>query len=524
MVEDALEDIVVPSVPSEPVSEETIDALSEVANSAGGLADALVADIANVDPAVALDALDTLGNVLEISGAIAANTAFNANEHGAASAAASGARVLEGFASIVAALDTKANAEAAPATLTETQKTALSSATNKLLTAASNLVPAAGSTNSPSIVSSLSATLTSLTNLNVALTNQQTTNLLELIDKIPITRNDVESQLANSVALKPANKALISEAQLGQQLSGQGLAAEEIQRLRAELSQSFNPAQFAFNGNTADALFEDGLKSSFAAELVDSGQAALGITRLRINLNSLSPAAATVTDPHRLMSAVTASGELEIPLRFISASVVPSTFPTGLSMTADGMAVVTSARLASTVVPAPYDPLALKADFRSTGLVSITERGNVRVQLSNLLFSGTFDYNGISPGVPVSTTTVTSPTGSPASPAHVYALTYRDGTRQTLQPLVADDNFIASLRSRGLSVQTDRTTGVVTVEGMRFRPSFYVTPLDVQTRAFLAANKDAKGLAYRGIGDANGDGVSDIEVISELGVQVAYRF
>jgi hypothetical protein len=357
----------------------------------------------------------------------------------------------------------------------------------------------------------------------VSLTNQQTTNLLALIDKIPATRTDVESQLENSVSLKPANKGLISEAQLGQQLSGQGLAAEEIQSLRAELSHSFNPAQFEFNGNTADALFEDGLKSSFAATLVDSGQTALGITRLRIDLNSLPPAAAPVTDPHRLMSALTASGELEIPLRFISASVVPSTFPAGLSMTADGMAVVTSERLASTVVPAPYDPLALKADFRSTGVVSITERGNVRVQLSNLLFSGTFDYNGISPGVPVATTAVSSPTGSPASPAHVFALTYRDGTRQTLQPLVADDNFIASLRSRGVSVQTDRTTGVVTVEGMRFRPSFYVMPLDVQTRAFLAANKDAKGLAYRGIGDADGDGLADVEIISELGVQVAYR-
>jgi hypothetical protein len=105
---------------------------------------------------------------------------------------------------------------------------------------------------------------------------------------------------------------------------------------------------------------------------------------------------------------------------------------------------------------------------------------------------------------------------------YVYSLTYRDGTQQSVQPYFHDDAYVASLRGRGIEVKVNRNNGVISAAGASFRPSYFVRALDASTREFWLARRDTSGLAYRGA-DLNGDGTSDIEVISATGVQVVYR-
>lgn len=120
------------------------------------------------------------------------------------------------------------------------------------------------------------------------------------------------------------------------------------------------------------------------------------------------------------------------------------------------------------------------------------------------------------------TTLVPSSDGNASDPDLKYTITYRDGTQQAIQPFVAADGFVDSVRGRGLSIAIARNTGVITVEGQRFRPDYFVDEHDAKSRAWWEAHKDASGIAYR-IVDANADGIPDYEVHSAVGVQIAYR-
>ena len=67
----------------------------------------------------------------------------------------------------------------------------------------------------------------------------------------------------------------------------------------------------------------------------------------------------------------------------------------------------------------------------------------------------------------------------------------------------------------------ETNNGIVTVSGQHFRPSYFVTMPDAETVAFWMQHKDSHGLAYRAV-QANADGIRDIEVLTEDGVQVVY--
>jgi hypothetical protein len=100
-------------------------------------------------------------------------------------------------------------------------------------------------------------------------------------------------------------------------------------------------------------------------------------------------------------------------------------------------------------------------------------------------------------------------------------VTYGDGLTQKLQPFVAAPGLFASLAARHIAIEVNRNTGIMTVNGAAFRPSYFIEPLDAATQAFWNASKDAQGLAYRE-GDLNGDGRADYEVVSSAGTQVVY--
>jgi len=68
---------------------------------------------------------------------------------------------------------------------------------------------------------------------------------------------------------------------------------------------------------------------------------------------------------------------------------------------------------------------------------------------------------------------------------------------------------------------TDRSTGELIIAGTRFRPGYFQLPLTETDSTFLATFADSTGVAYRAT-DANGDGITDYEVITSTGKQLVF--
>lgn len=204
---------------------------------------------------------------------------------------------------------------------------------------------------------------------------------------------------------------------------------------------------------------------------------------------------------------------------------VPDSTPPGTLTNSDGSVTVIGNGNAVTLNPAPSNPVGLNSAVDNLGLSSVsTSGGNVVVPLNDdISFSGTFAFDPVTSGTgtPTSQTILTGPTGNPTSPSYSYKVNYPNGTSQNIQPMVSDNNVFDSLNNLGLDTSTNRSTGVMNVGGTSVRPDYFVQPLNVSDREFLAENADSSGVAYRQV-DVNNDGVTDYEVISAKGKQIVY--
>ena len=86
---------------------------------------------------------------------------------------------------------------------------------------------------------------------------------------------------------------------------------------------------------------------------------------------------------------------------------------------------------------------------------------------------------------------------------------------------MGDDAFFRSVAATGLNTSVDPSTGVITIGSFSFKPSYFVEPLTASESIFLGANDDASGVAYQTL-DANGDGITDYQVLTVNGKQVVY--
>jgi len=220
-------------------------------------------------------------------------------------------------------------------------------------------------------------------------------------------------------------------------------------------------------------------------------------------------------------------GETTFPVNVAEVKLVPDSVPEGIRALPDGSILSVSNGIATTVVPAPADPVAFSSALVDTGLSDVAIESNGKVSLSTAdgnSFAGRFDF-GITEsdgqGSTGGSVEFEAPTGEPSDPAYVYTVNYPDGSSQKILPLVADTTVFDSLGGLGLGVSTDTSTGVMSVGNASFKPAYFVLPMSTDAQSYLDSNRDASGVAYRPT-DANGDGVTDYEIISNSGVQVVY--
>ena len=72
-----------------------------------------------------------------------------------------------------------------------------------------------------------------------------------------------------------------------------------------------------------------------------------------------------------------------------------------------------------------------------------------------------------------------------------------------------------SMTARGFEMETDRSTGVISINGLRYRADYISWPATSFEILFLNGNADEFGVAYIPT-DANGDGITDFKVITRI--------
>lgn len=205
--------------------------------------------------------------------------------------------------------------------------------------------------------------------------------------------------------------------------------------------------------------------------------------------------------------------------------VVPTLLSDGLHSLPDGRLLYINAGTAIEVSASPLNGQALERAVTAAGFTSTAgSDGSLRIDLgNNERFAGAFALDNLgNANTACSSVTFSSPTGKPTDSSYVFEMVCNDGAKQRITPFPHSSVFFDTVANAGFDVRTDRSTGVISIEGVgNVRPSFFVTPLTLADTTYLNANKTAEGIAVR-TKDANGDGKTDYEVISADGVQLMY--
>ncbi|MCI5106015.1 MAG: hypothetical protein MRY76_04825, partial [Pseudomonadales bacterium] len=293
----------------------------------------------------------------------------------------------------------------------------------------------------------------------------------------------------------------------------------ELDSFLAELAEAINPADIQLGTINGQDSLSQGFSAAGGASV--NFDPATGTIYLSLPL-------ADNNDSESLQGFAALSTAKQIPSRVTSARIVAASFPSGISIKSDGSAVITEARIASIIVPASHDAIHFYADLRKLGYItSVGKDGNVLIHDEALKFSASFDFLGSETGgQPRASTSIGLPSGSDeGDPDYHFTVHYRDGSSQVLQPFVSANNFVASVKALGATLSTDRNSGIILIsEGdtdYRFRPAYFVQSMTDEQYSYWQANQDQSGLAYRVVA-GNGDGISDIEILSSDGAQLLY--
>lgn len=514
-----LNEIVIPQDDSVSIPAQALEAIDVVTQATTKLVTNITETIEDANNDTVVGAIGAIGDVAGMSGNAARNTTATGNTQGAEASGASGKTALNNFTTLLTALDGKNNSAVVPTILTPEQKEAVQKASVVAVSSAVNVLTALSGNDEDrkAVLKDLGKIVSSSANLGVALTTGQANSLLQATEQSTGTETDLDKQLETSIAIKPVNKALISRETLNAELGG-NISTEELDAFLQELASSINPADVNVGGiSGGDALNEGFSEALTGATGTVNFDPDTGI--IFFSFGGAEPVQSVGALRVQALSV-----ETKIPARVVSTNLVSSTVPDGLSLRADGAAVITKHRIASILVPASGDPINFYADMRAMGFIpSVADDGNVTIRRGELYFSGSFDFLGVTQaGELQPATTFALPSGKDESdPNYHFSITYRNGSVQVIQPFIAADNFLTSIRAMGINIAVDRNTGIITASGMRFRPSYFIVEADAVLAEYWLDNLDATGIAYRTV-DINGDGIADVQVISDLGVQTAY--
>ena len=287
-----------------------------------------------------------------------------------------------------------------------------------------------------------------------------------------------------------------------------GVSAAGAEALAADLNQFVIPPAFMIeiDGQAVDLLdlLNDALPG-FGAATVDSGTGTV----------------AFASDSGATEAFVT------------GVAIVPDSVPQGVFVSPDGSALIIADCVAISLAPSPADPVEFVRAIELVGggefITTIRDNGALALTHapSGDAINITFPFDVIGSGEPGTMTSFTLPQGNdPVDPEYLIGVTFEDGSEQSLVPMIATPQFYDSVTALGLEMETDRSTGVITINGYRFKAGYNSWPATSFEILYWNSSADAFGVAYIPT-DANGDGVTDFNVVTlingVLAGQIVYQ-
>ncbi|MBF0210656.1 MAG: DUF1566 domain-containing protein [Desulfamplus sp.] len=232
---------------------------------------------------------------------------------------------------------------------------------------------------------------------------------------------------------------------------------------------------------------------------------------------------------------------LEMPLYIQDARVVSSLIPQGLHLLPEGPVILVRNGIAGIITPAPLDAAdaLLSADgllkiqklFGSNGKeisdAKISNSGNLNLKFSDgTKFSGAFAYGVATKGdggFDAGTSTFELHGTDPASAAYSVLEVYSDGRTQEIYPSIsALEQLVQVLDKLAAGSYSLDNSGILTVLGIKFKPSYFIESISTSEKGWFLANRDTTyGIAWE-LSDYNSDGVDDLKMWTDDGKQVIY--
>lgn len=212
----------------------------------------------------------------------------------------------------------------------------------------------------------------------------------------------------------------------------------------------------------------------------------------------------------------------------VSIRNVPAVVPQGIKVRSDGRATIVTRGAAIDLAPNAFGLIEFIAAVDAAGFAyTQNANGSFALDLGNgQTFSGVFGYDNLIDAdltAACNAISVTEPAGEENSPSYAYGIGCSNGVNQRVLPFAAYSDFYASLKASGMTATTDRSTGVIGISGLgSFKPSFFTSSdwTDTERLNYLFY-RDKYGI-YMAQADVNGDGITDIKVITEGSLQVLY--
>ena len=329
------------------------------------------------------------------------------------------------------------------------------------------------------------------------------------------------------VAIKVPPSVIIPPTERSDRITERALSVLNASALQSAVSATekiVNPANVTLKGGStaSDALSTFLGQGLLTSALLDTS-----------NVSSTRTALALGGETSIAVDSATGAVTVNVPGGSYSAAIVsirnvPAVVPQGIKVRSDGRATIVTSGAAIDLAPNAFGLIEFIAAADTAGFAyTQNANGSFALDLGNgQTFSGVFGYDNLIDAdltAACNAISVTEPAGAENSPSYAYGIGCSNGASQRVLPFVADSNFYASLKASSMTATTDRSTGVIGISGLgSFKPSFVtssdLTPAEELNLLFY---KDTYGI-YMEQADVNGDGITDIKVITEDSVQVLY--
>ena len=330
---------------------------------------------------------------------------------------------------------------------------------------------------------------------------------------------DVAIKVPPSVIIPPAERS-DRIAQRG----GSNLQASALQSAARATEKIVNPTNVTLKGGTTAS---DALSTFLGQGLLTSALLETSNVPFRRTALALGGETSIVVDE------ATGAVTINVPGGSYSAAIVsirnvPSVVPQGIKVRSDGRATIVTSGAAIDLAPNAFGLVEFIAAVDTAGFAyTQNANGSFTLDLGNgQTFSGVFGYDNLIDAdltAACNAISVTEPAGAENSPSYAYGIGCSNGANQRVLPFAAYSDFYASLKASGMTATTDRSTGVIGISGLgSFKPSFFTSSdWSYAERLNWLFYKDKYGI-YMAQADVNGDGITDIKVITEGSVQVLF--